>query len=52
MLWVTYEMIPLTATKTPTIDLSLTDLPEVNQPRVTMRQVLRCPTTVLDTGPV
>ena len=45
-------MIPPTAMKTPRTDLSPTERPEVAQPSAMMVQVLRWPTTVLDTGPV
>ena len=45
-------MIPPTAINTPMTDLSPTDLPDVAQPSATIVQVFRCPTTVLDTGPV
>tara|TARA_R110002060_G_scaffold10433_3_gene15507 strand:- start:990 stop:1181 length:192 start_codon:yes stop_codon:yes gene_type:complete len=45
-------MMPPMAMKTPTMDLSPTARPEVIQPSATMEQVLTCPTTVLDTGPV
>jgi len=47
-----YEIIPPIAIRTPTILLSPTARPLVSQPNATIEQVLRCPTTVLDTGPV
>ena len=47
-----YEMMPPMATMTPIMPLSPTDRPPVIQPIVTIEQVLRCPTTVLETGPV
>lgn len=40
------------ATTTPKMDLSPMGRPETNQPRATMVQVFRWPTTVLDTAPV
>ena len=45
-------MMPPIAMKTPITDLSPTARPDVSQPKATMEQVLTCPTTVLDTGPV
>lgn len=45
-------MIPPTAINTPTTDLSPTVLPDVAQPSATIVQVFKCPTTVLETGPV
>ena len=47
-----YIVIPPMATMTPTMDLSPMGRPETNQPRATMVQVFRWPTTVLDTAPV
>jgi hypothetical protein len=48
----TYAIIPPMATKTPRTDLSPTDRPDVAQPSATMVHVFKCPTTVLETGPV
>jgi hypothetical protein len=45
-------MIPPTAISTPKMLLSATARPLAIQPRATMEQVLRWPTTVLETGPV
>lgn len=50
--WKTYAIMPPTAIRTPRIDLSPTDLPDVIHPKATMRHVFKWPTTVLDTGPV
>lgn len=45
-------MMPPMAMKTPKTLLSPTLLPDVIHPRATIEQVLRCPTTVDETGPV
>lgn len=45
-------VIPAMATTTPKMDLSAMGRPETNQPRATMVQVFRWPTTVLETAPV
>ncbi|MBE3050281.1 hypothetical protein IMZ48_48850 [Candidatus Bathyarchaeota archaeon] len=47
-----YMVIPPMATTTPIMDLSPIGRPDTNQPRATMVQVFRWPTTVLDTAPV
>ena len=46
-----YEKMLIKASKMPRAALSVMTLPPEKAPMTTMRQVLRCPTTVLSSGP-
>ena len=47
----TYQKMLISASNMPRAALSVMILPPVNAPITTMRQVFRCPTTVLSTAP-